>query len=72
MRRAGGVKRCTAGNGRLAAQHLLRWAADQRCPDPAAFTEAVQALFRTWCNVHAHEGIDLDVVSGHGFDECVE
>lgn len=50
------------GDGRRAAHHLLRWGRDQRCPNPAALTADMEALFAERCNVHAPAGIDLDQV----------
>lgn len=51
-----------SGNGTLAATHLLRWAQTQECPDPGAFTRAVEALFASHCNIHSPRGVDLDLV----------
>lgn len=51
------------GNGRRAAWHLLRWAERQQdCPDPLAFTRAIEELFAEHCDIHSPQGIDLDLV----------
>lgn len=34
---------CCAGDGRRAAEHLLQWSVNQRCPDPEVFTAG------RWC-----------------------
>ncbi|GFH27996.1 ABC1 domain-containing protein [Haematococcus lacustris] len=51
-----------AGNGLRAAQHLLMWSTQQRCPAPLAFTRAMEELFAVHCNIHQAAGIDLDLV----------
>lgn len=50
------------GDGRGATHHLLRWSEQQRCPDPAGLTVAMEELFERRCNIHSEQGIDLDAV----------
>lgn len=50
------------GDGKTAAYHILNWSERQACPDPAAFTRAVQQLFKTHCNIHHPQGVNLDDV----------
>ncbi|KAK9819987.1 hypothetical protein WJX72_004814 [[Myrmecia] bisecta] len=52
----------TSGNGRLAAYHMLRFGRKQECPNPVAFADDMELLFRRDCNIHAPEGIDVDKV----------
>jgi aarF domain-containing kinase len=50
------------GDGRRAAEHLLQWSVNQRCPDPEAFTAALVEMFREKCDIHSEAGIDVDAV----------
>lgn len=49
------------GDGGAGARHMLAFSADQRCPDRAAFTAAMEAFFDASADVNAG-GIDLDAV----------
>jgi len=49
-----------------AAHHILAWGQQQNCPDPAAFVDAMDSLFKRICNIGSPEGIDLDQVRGVG------
>ena len=51
-----------AGNGERAAYHILKWSSDQQCRDPAAFTNAMKAMFARECNINTPQGIELDTV----------
>lgn len=45
-----------AGDGRCAADHLLHWSTNQRCPDRPALVAAMEALFRDKCDIHSGKG----------------
>lgn len=40
-----------AGDGRRAADHLLHWSTNQRCPDRAAFVADMEAMFGERCSI---------------------
>lgn len=50
------------GSGTRAAWHILRWSTTQTCPDPPAFTAAMQRMFDEKCDLLGPQGIDLDDV----------
>lgn len=52
----------SAGDGGVAAQHLLNWSTKQECPDTLALKEDVKLLFAKKCNIHSKDGINLDDV----------
>lgn len=51
-----------SGDGVRAAEHILQWGQQQNCPDPRAFTIAMDLLFDDICRIHSEQGIDLDQV----------
>lgn len=49
------------GDGAAGARHMLAFSAAQKCPEPAAFTAAMEAFFDSAADIDSG-GIDLDAV----------